>query len=97
MRVYTLANLKVLGSSSSTIRKLMVLIMLKFVFIIKTKEFTSIRYITFTQKKLTSIFTIKAPVISRLVNQSLEDYRETISHIGNKLEFINARELRDYL
>lgn len=50
-----------------------------------------------TQKKLTSIFTIKDPVISRLVNQSLEDYRETISHIGNKLEFINARELRDYL
>lgn len=50
-----------------------------------------------TEKKLTSIYTIKDSLISRLVNRTLDDYRETLSIIANKLEFLNARELRDYL
>jgi hypothetical protein len=50
-----------------------------------------------TDKKLTSIFTIKDPVLSRLVNQTLDDYRETISRVSNKIDFLDARELRDYL
>jgi hypothetical protein len=29
-----------------------------------------------TEKKLTSIFTIKDPVVTRLVNDKLEDYRD---------------------
>jgi len=51
-----------------------------------------------TERKLTSIYTIKYPVLSRIVNKSLDDYRETVSVIGNKLKFLSAEELlRDYL
>jgi hypothetical protein len=50
-----------------------------------------------TEKKLTSIFTIKDPVVTRLVNDKLEDYRETISRISNKLDFLDVHELRNYL
>jgi len=50
-----------------------------------------------SERKLTSIFTIKDPVVSRLVNQTLEEYRETISLIGNRLDFIDVFELREFL
>jgi hypothetical protein len=50
-----------------------------------------------TERKLTSIYTIKDSVLSRLVNRTLDAYRETVSVMGNKLDFLNARELRDYL
>ncbi|MDB5148886.1 MAG: hypothetical protein JWQ57_2906 [Mucilaginibacter sp.] len=50
-----------------------------------------------TEKKLSSIFTIKDPLVTRLVNDKLEDYRETISRIGNKLDLLDVHELRNYL
>jgi len=48
-------------------------------------------------KQLNSKFEIKDPMVGRLINETLADYRKTISELGEKLELFNAESLKNYL
>jgi hypothetical protein len=53
-------------------------------------DIDTVHYIT--EKKLTSIFTIKDPVIARLVNQTLEDYDEVQESVLNMLRDLDNNQ-----
>ncbi len=50
-----------------------------------------------SKKQLDSKFKIKDKFILKLLEKTLDDYRETISVLGSKLDFFSCEALRDYL
>ena len=48
-------------------------------------------------KQLTGKYTVKDNIIVRLLNLTLDDYRETISKLSGKLHLFTSETLRDYL
>jgi len=50
-----------------------------------------------SKKQLTAEYEIKDKFIKKLIDETLDDYRQEISNLGNKLEFFTCDELRDYL
>lgn len=50
-----------------------------------------------SDRQLDKELRIKSPVINRLLNNQLDDYRESISKLGRKLNFIDADNLKEYL
>lgn len=49
------------------------------------------------EKQLTSKLRLKDPILIKIVNQTLDEFRITISKLGSKLELFSADGLRDYL
>jgi len=50
-----------------------------------------------TDKQLSKNMAIKDPIVNRLVNRQVDEYRVAISELGEKLTFFSAEMLRDYL
>ncbi|HAL83665.1 MAG TPA: hypothetical protein DCO83_16690 [Mucilaginibacter sp.] len=50
-----------------------------------------------SERQLTPKLTIKDAFVRKLLNTLLDDYRATISELGEKLELFTAESLRDYL
>jgi integrase len=59
-------------------------------FYIKTQHFIG-------SNQIRKDHSIKDPIILKLMNPVLDDYREKISELGSKLELYNVRELADFL
>jgi hypothetical protein len=49
------------------------------------------------KKQLDAKFKIKDRFLLRLIDNALDNYRETISQLGAKLDFFSCEALRDYL
>src|SRR5690606_13336964 len=50
-----------------------------------------------SQKQLDSKFRIKDRFLNKLLDEKLDEYRRVTSELGNKLNFMTAENLRDYL
>lgn len=50
-----------------------------------------------SQKQLDSKFRIKDKFLNKLLDEKLDEYRRVVSELGNKLNFMTAENLRDYL
>ena len=50
-----------------------------------------------SKKQLTADFKIKDRFLLKLIDNTLDNYRDTISQLGNKLDFFTCEALRDYL
>lgn len=50
-----------------------------------------------SDRQLTTKFAIKDVFLKKILNDLLDDYRSTISDLGDKLELFNAETLRDFL
>ncbi|EHQ26500.1 site-specific integrase [Mucilaginibacter paludis] len=50
-----------------------------------------------SDKKLTKSLEIKDTFILKVLNNTLDGYREEISRLGNKLDFYTAKDLKEYL
>ena len=61
----------------------------------KTTYISTSHYLSF--RKLNSDLSIKSYVVNRSLFKVLDDYREIISMFEDRLNMLNARELRDLL
>jgi len=50
-----------------------------------------------SKRQLNAEFEIKDKFLSRIIDDTLEDYRTTISNLGSKLDFFTCEQLRDHL
>lgn len=50
-----------------------------------------------SQKQLDTKFRIKDKFLNKLLDEKLDEYRRVVSELGNKLNFMTAENLRDYL